>query len=71
MSAWLPNGKLEDGTLLFGPLKEKPTADLGRYIEFQFRGETWYIVHSGGELSPQQTSEAAAWGEKALSSQAQ
>ena len=67
MKAWLPNGKLKDGTLLFGPLKEKPENDLGRHIEFQIKGKTWFVVHSGHEpLSDEQTLEVKRWAKKIL-----
>jgi hypothetical protein len=66
MSAWLPTGKLNDGTLLFGPLKEKAQADLGRHTAFEFQGRTWHVVHSGGELSPEQISEVRNWAENSL-----
>ena len=71
MSAWLPNGKLKDGTLLFGPLNEKPAPDLGPYIEGEFNGRTWFVVYaneSSRALSPEQTAEIKQWAEKALSS---
>lgn len=69
MSGWIPTGRLKDGTCLFGPLKDKPT-DLGRYVEGEINGVPWYVVHSGGELSPEQFSELKTWAEKTISDRA-
>ena len=71
MSAWLPNGKLKDGTLLFGPLDEKPKPDLGLYIEGEFNGRPLFVVYGGqasGTVSPEQTAEIKQWAEKEISS---
>jgi hypothetical protein len=71
MSAWLPNGQLKDGTLLFGPLKEKPDPDLGSYVEGEFNGHPWFVVYSGKALLPEQTDEVRQWAENQISSRAQ
>ena len=71
MSAWLPNGKLKDGTLLLGPLNDKPAADRGLYVEGQFNGRSWFVVYSGNALTPEQTAEVKEWAEKVLASRTQ
>jgi hypothetical protein len=68
MSAWLPNGKLKDGTLLLGPMNNKPRADLGPYVEGEFNGRPWFVVYCCRELSPTQIEEVREWAEKMISS---
>lgn len=68
MSGWLPNGQLKDGTLLFGPLNEKPKADLGPYLEGEFDGRSWFVVYGSDALSPEQTAEVKEWAEKVICS---
>ena len=58
---WLPTGKLSDGTLVFGPLRERPT-DFGSPIaEVQIAGVTWFVGHSGAALSPATRPELESW----------
>jgi len=68
MATWIPNGKLKDGTMLFGPLNEKPAADFGLCAEGEFNGKPWFVAHSGSLLSAQQAAELKEWAEKVIAS---
>ena len=57
---WLPTGKLSDGTLLFGPLKERPS-DFGAITEVAVDGTTWFVAHSGDSISSAMRSELDSW----------
>jgi hypothetical protein len=68
-TAWLPNGALPDGTLLFGPLREPPK-QLGPVEEVSVNGVTYYVAHSGKVLTEDQKRELQKWVEKMVSSRA-
>ncbi len=58
--AWLPTGKLSDGTLLFGPLKERPT-EHGPVVEIAIDGVTWFVAHSGEKIAASVQAEFESW----------
>ena len=65
MRKWFPSGKLSDGTLLFGPLRDKPT-DEEPVIPVVIDGKTWWVKHSGKMLSSDQQAEVTRWMEKKI-----
>ena len=67
---WLPNGGLKDGTMLFGPLKERPKQDMGPILEVVVGGVTHYVVYCCKALSDAQKQEVQQWAEPMLSRKA-
>lgn len=63
--AWLPSGRLSDGTLLLGPLKERPS-NLGRVFEIGIDGVPWFVAHSGDEIAVGVRLELESWARKRL-----
>jgi len=61
MTTWLPSGKLDDGTLLFGPLREKPK-NSDPVLELKIDNITWWVNHSGRDLTQEQKDNIYAWG---------
>ena len=39
---WIPNGKMKDGTLIFGPCKQKPNVS-GTIYELNINGDVVYV----------------------------
>ena len=64
-SAWLPSGQLSDGTLVMGPLKERP-ANINMVEAVEVDGRTWYVAYCCKELSDAQRQELQAWVRKNL-----
>jgi hypothetical protein len=60
MTAWMANGALKDGTLLMGPLFERPKDD-GFVAEIEVDGRTYYVRYCCKALSPAQLTELSAW----------
>lgn len=60
MTVWLPSGTLGDGTLLFGPLREKPK-DSDPVLELKINNNTWWVKYCCHELTPEQKDKVQAW----------
>ena len=60
MIAWLPNGKLDDGTLLFGPLNKNPE-DEEPILSVNIDGAEYWVKHSGTSLNEDQISQVQDW----------
>ena len=60
MSAWLPTGKLKDGTLLFGPLKDKPDDD-DPIMSVMVDGVNYWVKYCCPELDDCQKAEVKDW----------
>ena len=65
MTTWLPSGKLGDGTLLFGPLREKPK-DTDPVLEVKIGDKTWWVKYCCQELTPSQKDEVRTWVKKQI-----
>ena len=64
--AWLPNGRLSDGTLLIGPFKVKPIG-IEMLEEVTVDGVMWYIGYCCKALTDEQRAELQQWAEKNIS----
>jgi hypothetical protein len=60
MSNWLPNGKLDDGTLLFGPLNKNPE-DGEPILSVNIDGAEYWVKYSGTDLNEDQISQVQEW----------
>jgi len=67
---WLPNGRLADGTLLMGPLIEKPS-DINPVLEVVVDGAPHYVAYCCQELSPEQQQQIRNWVVERLAERAQ
>jgi hypothetical protein len=63
MSTWLPSGQLRDGTLLFGPLRDKPI-DGDPVLAVDLDGKTWWVKYCCKTLTPEQVAEVREWSQK-------
>lgn len=63
----MATGALNDGLLLFGPLKERPKDDMGPMVEASVGGVTYYVVYCCKEASDAQKMEIQKWVEEVLS----
>lgn len=64
---WIPNGKLSDGTMLFGPLSKKPEAP-AFVLEVNIDGVAWFVGLSREGLEPALCEELEAWARERVKS---
>lgn len=60
MSAWLPNGQLDDGTLLFGPLNKNPE-DGEPILSVTIDGAEYWVKYCCKDLNEDQISQVEVW----------
>ena len=69
MRPWIPSGRLDDGTLLLGPLREKPqNSDLALAVEVD--GRTWWVEYCCRELTEEQRDKIRTWARAEVEKQA-
>ena len=69
MTTWAPNGKLDDGTLLFGPLREKPK-DNEPVLAVNIDNTTWWVKYCCEKLTQEQETKVHAWAKKQIEKRA-
>jgi hypothetical protein len=57
---------VSDGTLLLGPLSDKPKPDFGPFVEGVLDGKPWYVVYCCNELNAAQKEEVKRWAERCI-----
>ena len=69
MSTWLPNGQLDDGTLLFGPLNKNPE-DGEPILCVNIDSAEYWVKYCRADLSEDQIEQVREWATNQVRSRA-